>query len=273
MKKYLKLSTLMLATLLTSNTLANNYLTLNYALLNHNSGRIADVQVKISDTHLRTDYNLLTNNSYTVKFSELTIIDEGQYVLMHNKHLAYFLDYHVLKNKANTALKKMAAHMPGLSEEQIYEMSINPENDPDYFIDYQASAKNTFRGFSDGEYVQNVKVLPIPNKFLSKEQYDWLLTRAKQDTHFGKAYVELLEEPPIEYIRKFHYQSESLPVEITYDDFILQLESVHDSKINEQELRVDEDLISKDVTLEIWELLNELKDIAIAKGIIEKDEM
>lgn len=115
-------------------------------------------------------------------------------------------------------------------------------------------------------------MLPIPNKFLSKEQYDWLLTRAKQDTHFGKAYIELLEEPPIEFIRKFHYQSESLPIEITYDDFILQLESVHDSKINEQELRVDEDLISKDVTLEIWELLNELIDMAIAKGIIEKGD-
>jgi hypothetical protein len=31
-------------------------------------------------------------------------------------------------------------------------------------------------------------------------------------------------------------------------------------------------LISKYVTLEIWELLNELKDMAIAKGIIEKDD-
>ncbi|KHM46337.1 hypothetical protein PL71_12295 [Pseudoalteromonas distincta] len=58
---------------------AQNNLTLNYQVtkeLNH----FADIKIKVTDNYLRTDY-ILPNKTFT----EMTIKDDGQYILDHQK--------------------------------------------------------------------------------------------------------------------------------------------------------------------------------------------
>ncbi|PKG71560.1 hypothetical protein, partial [Pseudoalteromonas sp. GutCa3] len=61
---------------------AQNYLSLNYQVtkeLNH----FAYIKIKVTDKYLRTDY-VLPNKTFT----EMTIKDDGQYILDHQKNIA-----------------------------------------------------------------------------------------------------------------------------------------------------------------------------------------
>ena len=244
---------------------AQNNLTLNYQVtkeLNH----FADIKIKVTDNYLRTDY-ILPNKTFT----EMTIKDDGQYILDHQKNIAYRLDYTVNKENSDKALTGMLQHAPGLTKEQIYEMSLDPKNDPNNYIAYEKEGENLFKGYFDGEKVQTVKTLTFPNQFLSSTEYTWLLKRAREDTYFGKAFVGFLDVPLIDFIRKFKYDTNEMPTEITLhnEGKTIFLKAVSKSVLDEGDLEITTQFTVKDITHESIQFLKNLTDFAREKGVIE----
>ncbi|MEL0632694.1 hypothetical protein V6237_07930 [Pseudoalteromonas carrageenovora] len=244
---------------------AQNNLTLNYQVtkeLNH----FAYIKIKVTDKYLRTDY-ILPNKTFT----EMTVKDDGQYILDHQKNIAYRLDYAVNKENSDKALTGMLQHAPGFTKEQIYEMSLDPKNDPNNYIAYQKEGGNLFVGYLDGDKVQTVKTSAFPNQLLSSTEYTWLLKRAKEDTYFGKAFVGFLDVPLIDFMRKFKYDTDQLPTEITLhnEGKAVFLKAVSNDDIDQDDLEIDSKFIIKDITHESIQFLNNLKNIAEETGVIE----
>ena len=244
---------------------AQNNLTLNYQVtkeLNH----FAYIKIKVTDKYLRTDY-ILPNKTFT----EMTIRDDGQYILDYQKNIAYRLDYAVNKENGDKALAGMLQHAPGFTKEQIYEMSLDPKNDPNNYIAYQKEGDNLFVGYLDGDKVQTVKTSAFPNQFLSSTVYTWLLERAREDTYFGKAFVGFLDVPLIDFMRKFKYDTEQLPTEISLHNErkAVFLKTVNKNSIDEGELEIEPQFIIKDITHESIQFMQNLTDYAKKTGVIE----
>lgn len=244
---------------------AKNNLTLNYQVtkeLNH----FAYIKIKVTDKYLRTDY-ILPNKTFT----EMTVKDDGQYILDHQKNIAYRLDYAVNKENSDKALTGMLQHAPGFTKEQIYEMSLDPKNDPNNYIAYQKEGDNLFVGYLDGDKVQTVKTSAFPNQLLSSTEYTWLLERAREDTYFGKAFVGFLDVPLIDFMRKFKYDTDQLPTEITLhnEGKAVFLKTVSNDDIDQDDLEIESKFIIKDITHESIQFLNNLKNVAKETGVIE----
>tara|TARA_Y100000739_G_scaffold32441_2_gene24755 strand:- start:15069 stop:15863 length:795 start_codon:yes stop_codon:yes gene_type:complete len=244
---------------------AQNSLALNYQVtkeLNH----FAHIKIKVTDKYLRTDY-ILPNKTFT----EMTIKDDGQYILDHQKNIAYRTDYSVTYKRAEDALKGMLQYAPGFTKEQIYEMSLDPKNDPNNYIAYEKEGDNLFVGYLDGDKVQTVKISAFPNQFLSSTDYTWLLKRAKEDTYFGKALVGFLDVPLIDFMRKFKYDTDQLPTEISLhnEGKAVFLKTVSNDGIDQDDLEIESKFIIKDITHESIQFLNNLKSIAKETGVIE----
>ncbi|WP_096739618.1 hypothetical protein [Pseudoalteromonas atlantica] len=244
---------------------AQNNLTLNYQVtkeLNH----FAYIKIKVTDKYLRTDY-ILPNKTFT----EMTIKDDGQYILDHQKSIAYRTDYSVTYKRAEDALKGMLQYAPGFTKEQIYEMSLDPKNDPNNYIAYEKEGDNLFVGYLDGDKVKTVKISAFPNQFISSTEYTWLIKRAKEDTYFGKALVGFLDVPLIDFMRKFKYDTGQLPTEITLhnEGKAVFLKTVSNDGIDQDDLEIESKFIIKDITHESIQFLNNLKNIAKETGVIE----
>ena len=244
---------------------AQNYLSLNYQVtkeLNH----FAYIKIKVTDKYLRTDY-VLPNKTFT----EMTIRDDGQYILDHQKNIAYRLDYSVNKGNGDKGLTDMMKYAPGFTKEQIYEMSLDPKNDPNNYIAYEKEGDNLFIGYFDDEKVQTVKTSSFPNQFLSSAEYTWLLKRAREDTYFGKAFVGFLDVPLIDFMRKFKYDTNQMPTEITLhnEGKAVSLKTVSNSVIDEGELEIKAQFKVKDITHESIQFLKNLESIAKETGVIE----
>ncbi|MDC3211214.1 hypothetical protein NQU47_01430 [Pseudoalteromonas distincta] len=244
---------------------AQNHLTLNYQVtkeLNH----FAYIKIKVTDKYLRTDY-ILPNKTFT----EMTIRDDGQYILDHQKNIAYRLDYLLNKEGGDQALTDMMKYAPGFTKEQIYEMSLDPKNDPNNYIAYEKEGENLFIGYFDDEKVQIVKTSSFPNQFLSSAEYTWLLKRAREDTYFGKTFVGFLDVPLIDFMRKFKYDTDQLPTEITLhnEGKAVFLKTVSNSEIDESEVEIEPQFMIKDITNESVQFLKNLESIAREQGVIE----
>ncbi|XQF90247.1 hypothetical protein ACOBV8_17940 [Pseudoalteromonas espejiana] len=150
-------------------------------------------------------------------------------------------------------------------------MSLDPKNDPDNYIVYQKEGDNLFVGYLDGDKVQTVKTSAFPNQFLSSTEYTWLLERAREDTYFGKAFVGFLDVPLIDFMRKFKYDTEQLPMEISLhnEGKAVFLKTVNNSNIDEGELEIEPQFMVKEITHESIQFLNNLKSIARETGVIE----
>ena len=244
---------------------AQNYLSLNYQVtkeLNH----FAYIKIKVTDKYLRTDY-VLPNKTFT----EMTIKDDGQYILDHQKNIAYRLDYALNKEDGDKAFTDMMKHAPGFTKEQIYEMSLDPKNDPNNYIAYENEGENVFIGYFDDEKVQTVKTSSFPNQFLSSAEYTWLLKRAREDTYFGKAFVGFLDVPLIDFMRKFKYETNQIPTEISLhnEGKAVFLKTVSNSVIDESEVEIEPQFMIKDITNESVQFLKNLESIAREQGVIE----
>ena len=244
---------------------AQNHLTLNYQVtkeLNH----FAYIKIKVTDKYLRTDY-ILPNKTFT----EMTIRDDGQYILDHQKNIAYRLDYLLNKEGGDKALTDMMKYAPGFTKEQIYEMSLDPKNDPNNYIAYEKEGENLFIGYFDDEKVQIVKTSSFPNQFLSSAEYTWLLKRAREDTYFGKTFVGFLDVPLIDFMRKFKYETNQIPTEISLQDEgkSVFLKTVSNSEIDESEVEIEPQFMIKDITTESVQFLKNLENLAREQGVIE----
>ncbi|MEL0656771.1 hypothetical protein V6257_17250 [Pseudoalteromonas issachenkonii] len=244
---------------------AQNSLTLNYQVtkeLNH----FAYIKIKVTDKYLRTDY-VLPNKTFT----EMTIKDDGQYILDHQKNIAYRLDYLLNKEGGDKALTDMMKYAPGLTKEQIYEMSLDPKNDPNNYIAYEKEGENLFIGYFDDEKIQSVKTSSFPNQFLSSAEYTWLLKRAREDTYFGKTFAGFLDVPLIDFMRKFKYDTNQIPTEISLHDEgkAVFLKTVSNSEIDDSEVEIEPQFMIKDITNESVQFLKNLEGIARDQGVIE----
>lgn len=133
-----------------------NNLTLKYEVIKE-AEHFADITIKVNDTYLRTDYQLKD-----AKLTEMTVKWKGQYVIKHNEQRAYLLDYKVTSEKAEKAFKEMAAQVPNITAEQIFEMSIDPINDESEFISYEKVGNNKLIGKHDGDVEHEIQYLELP---------------------------------------------------------------------------------------------------------------
>lgn len=229
-------------------------MTLKYEITKDN-GHYADITVRVNDTYLRTDYKLANKN-----LTEMTVKWDGQYVIDHNKKSAYFLDYNTTNKKAETALKKMASQAPNFTAEQIFSMSIDPANDEDEYIEYSKSGDNKLKGERYSNFIHEIGYLEVPNKYVTQQQYDWLLSRTLEDRKFGQGFVMVLEQPITEVMRRLNYQYPVFPVYLKTNNFILQLKSVDTDPLSGEALAVDAGLVKKDVTLGSMKFVEQLSE-------------
>lgn len=243
MNKKIKLIGLLAVILTSSQALASyNNLTFKYEVIKE-AEHFANITIKVNDIYLRTDYQLKDE-----KLTEMTIKWKGQYVIKHNEQRAYLLDYAVTSQRAEKALKEMAAQVPNISAEQIFEMSIDPINDESEFINYKKVGNNKLVGKHDGDVEHEIQYLEVPNKYINKKQYDWLMARAKEDRKFGQAFVAILEQPLSEMMRRLNYQYAVFPVYLKTYNYEINLKSVDSSFIDESELRIEQGIIHSDIT-------------------------
>ncbi|UTV97838.1 hypothetical protein KDW99_11050 [Marinomonas rhizomae] len=258
MLKETRIVTVLSALLIGSQTMAaDNNLTLKYEVLK-GTNHLVDITIKVNDTYLRTDYQLL--NERHTKLTEMTVKWKGQYVIDHNKHSAYLFDYNVVHERAEKAFSEMAAKIPNLSAEQIFEMSIDPANDESKFVRYEDVGNNKLIGKIDGDLEYEIQYLEVPNKYIKKEQYDWLLSRAKEDQKFGRGFVSILDQPLSELMRRLSYQFSVFPVFIKTYDYNITLKSVDSDFIDENDLKIEQGIIQKDVTYSGIQFLESLSD-------------
>ncbi|WP_405632103.1 hypothetical protein [Pseudoalteromonas sp. Ld20] len=253
MQKNIKLVAIFFFLLISSQTIANsNNLTVKYEVIKGGE-HFADITIKVNDTYLRTDYQLKDE-----KLTEMTVKWKGQYVIEHKTQRAYLLDYNVTNQRAEDARKEMAAQITNISAEQIFEMSIDPINDESEFIRYEKVGNNKLVGKFEGDVDHEIQYLELPNKYMSQKQYDWLLSRAKEDRKFGQAFVAILEQPLSEVIRRVSYQHAVLPVQIKTYDYDINLKSVDSKFIDESELQIKAGIIQADMTHSAIQFLESL---------------
>lgn len=264
MLKNTKIVTVFFALLISSHTMAaGDNLTLKYEVLKE-TDHFADITIKVTDTYLRTDYQLL--DQMHTKLTEMTVKWKGQYVIDHNKHRAYLFDYNVVHERAEKAFNEMAAKIPNLSAEQIFEMSIDPANDESKFVRYEDVGNNKLVGKKDGDVEYEIQYLEVPNKYINQKQYNWLLSRAKEDQKFGRGFVGFLDQPLAELMRKVSYQYTVFPVFIKTHDYNINLKSVDSDFIDESELQIEQGIIQTDVTHSGIQFLESLSERYESQG-------
>ncbi|OKY26318.1 hypothetical protein [Thalassotalea sp. PP2-459] len=243
MNTKMKLMALFAASIMSSQTLASyNNLTLKYEVIKE-AEHFADITIRVNDTYLRTDYQLKNE-----KLTEMTVKWKGQYVIKHNEQRAYLLDYKVTHKRAEKAFKAMAAKVPNITAEKIFEMSIDPINDESEFIRYEKVGNNKLVGKHDGDAEHEVQYLKLPNKYINRKQYDWLMARAEEDRKFGQGFVAILDQPLTEMMRRLNYQHAVFPVYLKTYHYEINLKSVDSSFIDESELRIEQGIIHSDIT-------------------------
>ncbi|MCQ8876762.1 hypothetical protein NQT69_01770 [Pseudoalteromonas shioyasakiensis] len=229
-----------------------NNLTLKYEVIKE-ADHFADITIKINDTYLRTDYLLKGE-----KLTEMTVKWKGQYIIKHNEQRAYLLDYKVTSERTEKALKKMADQVPNITAGQIFEMSIDPINDENEFISYEKVGNNMLVGKHDGDVVHEIEYLELPNKYINKKQYDWLMERTKEDRKFGQGFVAILEQPLSEMMRRLNYQHAVFPVHLKSNEYIINLKSVDANFIEQSELEIAKGILQTDITHSSIQFLNNI---------------
>ena len=154
----------------------------------------------------------------------------------------------------------MTAEMKSITADQIFAI-IDFINDESEYIKYEKS-KSQFKklvGTRDSGVVNEIGFLEIPNKYMNQEQYDWFIKRTTKDCKFAKGFIAILEYPLSARIRRINYQ---FPVLLTYirnDDYDISLISVSAEKLQDCDLKVEEDIIISDDTealIKLSELLS-----------------
>ncbi|WP_139015451.1 hypothetical protein [Pseudoalteromonas sp. TB64] len=234
-------------------------MTLNYGMKD-DKGYLADITVSVNDTYLRTDYQLKRE-----KLTELTIKWDAQYVIDHRKKRAYFIDFDTANKKGDAAFSAMASQSSNFTKEQIFAMSIDPENDESEYIEYTQSGDNKLTGRQNSDFIHEIGYLEVPNKYVTQEQYDWLLSRSREDRKFGQAFVMVLDQPITEVIRRLNYQYPVFPVYLRTEKFTLFLKSVNTDTISPKSLGVGSGILKQDITDNAIQFLGELSRLYTQK--------